>query len=370
MSISERVPGKVYRFRCMHKGNSYDKTYYGTKRQAEKAHEKWLQDVKNGVIKQEESDEDKTFPKIYELYKVARNLEAGSILTYNETVNRLPEQFWNSDIRNISSIKATEAITRIKTNYTEICANEAQKFLKALYNFCINDLKITKENPFDFKTTKAKPKINKEDELIDLESINKLLTSINSIGSRKYRVMVLLSIGCGLRLSELIGLKKEDIDTKAHTLNIYKQYKKIVGKDGNIIKGIGITKSRSSKRKNQIPAFVRKELYPYMESIPDGWLFPGEKPDKPVSDGTVRYQLRNLCKEIGIKKLTPHDLRRIHTTVSLYAGNNVMTITNTLGHANANMTIQYMRKLQSIDNMAAEKMDDFIENEQKKQENE
>lgn len=369
MSISERVPGKVYRFRCMHKGNSYDKTYYGTKRQAEKAHEKWLQDVKNGVIKQEESDEDKTFPKIYELYKVARNLEAGSILTYNETINRLPEQFWNSDIRNISSIKATEAITRIKTNYTEGCANEAQKFLKALYNFCIHDLKITKDNPFDFKTTKAKPKINKEDELIDLESISKLLSSLDLLYCKKYRVLVLLAIGCGLRLSELIGLKKEDIDTKTHTLNIYKQYKRIMDKDGNFTKGIGITKSRSSKRKNKIPAFVRKELYPYMETIPDGWLFPGDKPDKPVSDGTVRYQLRNLCKEIGIRKLTPHDLRRIYTTISLYAGNNIMTITKTLGHANASMTMHYMRKLQSIDDMAVENMDDFVENDIKKQEN-
>lgn len=369
MSISERVPGKTYRFRCMHKGNSYDKTFYGTKRQAEKAHEKWLQDVKNGVIISQASSGE-SFTEIYEMYKSARNLSPASIKTYNEAIKRLGDDFWSSDMNSITKKRANEIIISIKNSRSEVASHETHKFLKSLYNYCIEDLESLSENPFAFKSVKPKSKLNKKDELIDLESIAKLLASLDYFKEQKYKVIILLSVGCGLRISELIGLKKDDVNAKTHTLNISKQYKYLIDNDGKFKPGLGITKSESSKRKNKIPVFVQEELYQYMDTIPDGWLFPGKRISNPISGTSIRYHLTEFCDAIGLRRLTPHDMRRIYTTISIYAGINISTISSTLGHSNVLMTMLYQRKLSAVDKQSSEKMDDFVKNTIKKQENE
>ena len=179
----------------------------------------------------------------------------------------------------------------------------------------------------------------------------------------KFRVLFLTAIGCGPRISEITGFKKEDVDTNTHTLNISKQYKHIYKSDGQIGLGLGIPKTKSSKRLVHIPTFVREELYPYLLKIPaDGWLFPGRKDTAPINRTTVSYHLNQICNDIGIKKLTVHDMRRMHATISLYSGNNVMTISNNLGHTTIEMTQKYLRKLTAVDNQATKKIDDFVSN--------
>lgn len=368
MSISERVPGKVYRFRCMHKGCSYDKTYYGTKRQAEKAHEKWLRSVKNGEI-QENEHSGYTITKAYENYRASKDLEANTIVTYNQAMKRFDDRFLSLDVTDIDKQIANSSITEIKKTHTDICAYQNYVFAKALFNYLI-DIGTVETNPFSFKMKKPKTKLSNKDEVISIDNINIFIEGLDDIKRPLYKVMFLLSIGCGPRKSEFLGLKKEDIDTVNHTINISKQYKNTFDASGKIVTGLGLTKNVSSVRINNIPEFVRESLYPYLDTIPSGgWVFPGRSGDKPISKQAVSYMLNKVCEDTGIKRITPHDLRRIHATISYYAGNSLMSISSALGHSKLEMTLHYVRKLSAIDDRSTQNIDSFLKNEKEKQEN-
>jgi len=358
MSISERQKNKVYRFRCTFKGVKYELTYYGTKKAAEKDHERWIQDVKNGFFDQMSSG--RNLKDVYEIYKTSRNLEAATVLNYDVIIKKLDYSFWNADIASIDKFKANKTILDLKSQYSDTSAYTTYRFLKSLYNYCI-DIDLIDKNPFSFKFSKPKEKIDRKEEVIALESIKFFFEVLDKMKSVKFRVLFLTAIGCGPRISEIIGFKKEDVDTTNHILDISKQYKHVYKSNGDIGLGLGILKTKSSRRRVHIPIFVREELYPYLETIPNGgWIFPGVHNQTPINRTTVAYHLNKICNEIGVKKLTVHDMRRMHATISLYSGNNVMTISNNLGHTTIDMTQKYLRKLTAVDNEATQKIDNFV----------
>ena len=75
---------------------------------------------------------------------------------------------------------------------------------------------------------------------------------------------------------------------------------------------------------------------------PTPYLFPGEKPHRPIQPSTVRASLEKALKKVGIKKrVTPHTLRHAFATHLLEAGTDVRVIQRLLGHASIQSTTRY-----------------------------
>ena len=77
---------------------------------------------------------------------------------------------------------------------------------------------------------------------------------------------------------------------------------------------------------------------------PTDWLFPGDKPDCPLTTKTVFWVCRKAARLAGIAKpVHPHSLRHAFATHLLEAGVDLRTIQILLGHAHLETTARYLQ---------------------------
>ncbi len=110
--------------------------------------------------------------------------------------------------------------------------------------------------------------------------------------NRKYRMMLTVCYGCGLRVSELIHLKVRDIDGERRLLRIDQ--------------GKG-----AKDRMVEIPETLLRQLRHYWQLFrPDAWLFPGRSPTTPYGVSSAQKCFKASKREAGIDKVGGiHSLR-------------------------------------------------------------
>ena len=73
------------------------------------------------------------------------------------------------------------------------------------------------------------------------------------------------------------------------------------------------------------------------------WLFPGGKPDQPITTKSIFLACRKAARKAGISKAVhPHSLRHAFATHLLEAGVDLRTIQILLGHAKLETTARYL----------------------------
>jgi len=186
---------------------------------------------------------------------------------------------------------------------------------KAALKFLFDE--ILDKNIVNLKT----PKIPKHVPVVLTREEVKML--IEGAGSYKSKVMLQFLYSSGLRLSELIKLKVNDLEIKE--------------KIGWVREGKG-----SKDRMFLLSETIIKELEKYMQTLkPDEkYLFPGPKGH--VSPRNVQKIVENAAKRAGLKKkVHPHMLRHCFATHLLESGVDIRKIQELLGHANLQTTQIY-----------------------------
>lgn len=144
---------------------------------------------------------------------------------------------------------------------------------------------------------------------------------LSAAGSERDRLIIRLLYTTGLRVSELVGLRKDDVDLEGRSL-------RVMGKGGK-------------ERLVYFPAFLVEPLRRQMESTSSQWLFPSRRGGH-IHYTTVERIVRRAAERAGIKKkVTPHVLRHSFATRSLEEGMDIREIQELLGHANLNTTQVY-----------------------------
>ncbi len=144
------------------------------------------------------------------------------------------------------------------------------------------------------------------------------------IAARDTAVLTLL-YGCGLRISEALGLNRADAP-KGDSL-------RVIGK-------------RNKERIVPVLPVVREAILNYLALCPhmvppDGPLFVGARGDR-LNPGVVQRLMRNLRARLGLPpSATPHALRHSFATHLLTAGGDLRTIQELLGHASLSTTQNY-----------------------------
>ena len=81
---------------------------------------------------------------------------------------------------------------------------------------------------------------------------------------------------------------------------------------------------------------------------PAPWLFPGQKPGRPLSIGQVQRVCRRAVRAAGItKKASRHTLRHSYATHLLEGGADLPTLQKLLGHNQLSTTVRYTHVQQS-----------------------
>lgn len=143
---------------------------------------------------------------------------------------------------------------------------------------------------------------------------------VEAADSERDRLIIRLLYTTGLRVSELVGLRKDDVNLEERSL-------RVMGKGGK-------------ERLVYFPASLVDQLRRQMET-PGPWLFPSRRGGH-IHYTTVERAIRRAARRAGIeKKVTPHVLRHSFATRSLEAGMDIREIQELLGHANLNTTQVY-----------------------------
>jgi len=174
----------------------------------------------------------------------------------------------------------------------------------------------------------------KQYKIPELMSRTEVQAIIQHCTPEKYRVMLSILYGCGLRISELLNLKVQDIDGERRTFKIR------LGK-GN------------KDRFVVIPPSLLDQLRRYWcHEHPRDWLFPTSlRGNYPISDSSLRKKLKTTLQMTGInKRYSPHSFRHAYATHQLESGMPLHQLQHQLGHNNVRTTSRYLHWLPELSN--------------------
>lgn len=137
----------------------------------------------------------------------------------------------------------------------------------------------------------------------------------------KMRLLIVLLMETGLRITEAATIEKGKVDLKARTVEV-------LGK-GNKVRKVPLSEP--------IVAYLTQ----YMEEHTSGspYLFPGEGAvTKHWQIHNAEKTLKRACARAGVAPFTPHALRHLFATTALKNGAKLEVVSRILGHASVGIT--------------------------------
>lgn len=269
---------------------------------------KWLETYKKGKVK------DHTYEFTYE-----KNIEKYLIPYFGNA--RLID-IKQIDIQNYFN-KVVNPKTKGKLSISTL--DKQRVILKSIFDTAI-DNDICYKNPvknivFNNVLTKKKRPVYTMEQAKKLEEF--------AIAQGKYDVILLLNTG--MRRSELLGLKWTDIDYENKFIHIQRAVTQTTGK-------IVIDKTKSEQSNRFIP--INDKIIDILNIMKNNceYVISGESSNIPATphsyaDKFERFMTK-VNKELGIPKLTPHELRHTYGTLLREKGVDIYTIQKVMGHSN------------------------------------
>jgi integrase len=172
-------------------------------------------------------------------------------------------------------------------------------------------------------------------EFLSLYEQKQLEEAAKSYGSGTY-LAVMLCLYTGLRIGEVLGLRREDIDFEKKTITVRRTIQRIkTDKTGQKTEIVALSpKSQSSNRVIPLPDFIAELL----KSTPvSGYTISGT--DKPIEPRTLQYRFKRLLKLSGIRGVNFHTTRHTFAARALEQGFDVKTLSEIMGHSSAAVTL-------------------------------
>jgi len=164
----------------------------------------------------------------------------------------------------------------------------------------------------------------REHKLPNVLSKDEIRSILQAPSNLKHRAILSLIYACGLRRSEVLNLKPNDIDSK---------------------RGILIIRNGKGKkdRITPLPEKIIKQLREYyIAERPVTWLFEGQVKGERYSEKSLESVLKRSAGKAGIMKpVTLHWLRHSFATHLLEAGTDLRYIQELLGHSSSRTTEIY-----------------------------
>lgn len=157
--------------------------------------------------------------------------------------------------------------------------------------------------------------------VLSQEEISQILSSVSNI---KHKSILMITYSAGLRVSEVVKLKLEDIDIQRKLIHVKS------------------AKGRKD-RYTMLSEVAIETLNIYIKSYsPQKWLFPGKKEGSHITTRTVQRIFENAVKKAKIcKDVSVHSLRHSFATHLLENGVDLRYIQELLGHKSSKTTEIY-----------------------------
>ncbi|MGI6117064.1 MAG: tyrosine recombinase [Bilifractor sp.] len=268
---------------------------------------------------------------LHNVRKISYNTE----ISYERDLKKAADYFQEMDIRDVAEITETNLnsyVLYLEQNHMSpatVSRNIAS--LRSFFRYLVKEKRLE-----DDPTEKLKPpKVDKKaPEILTQEEVNLLLQQPDTRTAKGIRDKAMLSLlyATGIRVSELIHLKKGDVNLQ-----------------------MGYITCSEQGRERSIPFYdsVKKELENYLKSA-RSVLLKGKECDcfftncqgNPMSRQGFWKVLKSYVKQAGIEKdITPHTLRHSFAMHQLKSGKDLKSIQEMLGHADLSTTQIYVDSL-------------------------
>lgn len=197
------------------------------------------------------------------------------------------------------------------------------------------------------------------------DEIKKLLASIQS---DRLRYAYVLELKTGIRRGELLGLTWEAIDWENKTINIKQSlvyaHGEVCFSEPKTTKGRRILEVEPEvladlKRQKALQAEERLKAGPLWQ---DNNLVFAKEDGQPINPNGFTRRFRRLIERLGIKGKRFHDLRHTFASLLILAGEDILRVSEFLGHAKAGFTLNtYSHVLPGKKRDTAKKINNIIE---------
>lgn len=266
------------------------------------------------------------FPKLAELYLQSKKLEGisprserlyrGRLKIFFEIVQKRPEEITTNDIR---------CFLVYYQNQNKISDRTLDKFrqiLNAFFTWCTDEEYVVKNPCRTIKEIKYEVKPRKSLTRMELERLRRVCVTKRDLAM----VDTLYSTGC--RVSELVNMKKSDINIEDKSIHI-------IGK-GNKHNTCYFNTNAQISLNEYLE--VRKDESDYL-------FVAGKKPYNKLSTTMVEKIIKDLGHKAGLE-ITPHIMRHTSATLALQSGMPLTQVQKMLGHASSDTTLIYAEILQ------------------------
>lgn len=183
--------------------------------------------------------------------------------------------------------------------------------------------------------------------------------------------MLLVAVFTGMRESEIIGLSWDCIDFNRKQIRIYRQLSKERKKDGcYVFTDLKNKKARSFSAADIVfdtLMRVKQEQETKKADCPDLWDNPHnlvftDARGKHICTNTLYMNFKRVVRGMGMPDVRFHDLRHTFATLSIEAGNDIKTISNSLGHATTAFTMDvYGHVSDKMQQESAQRMQAYLD---------
>lgn len=259
---------------------------------------------------------------------IDKKYSENTINSYKNDLKKFQNYFINTTIDNINEQKIKEYLKNLskENNETKTISHNIST-LRSFYKFLLIEKKLNK-NPMEWIEL---PKIKKTlPKTLSIDDINKLLDfTLKDSFSYRNKAMLELMYSSGLRVSELVNVKINDIDNELCVIRVMGKGNKerIIPIGDYAIKYIDIY---SKEHRNKL---IKKQYNDY--------LFLNNHGKKMTRQGFFKI-IKNIAKIQNIKtEFSPHTLRHSFATHLLNGGADLRSIQEMLGHSDISTTQIY-----------------------------
>ena len=168
--------------------------------------------------------------------------------------------------------------------------------------------------------------MNSVEPIRDVRKIQEMKEALAYYGSERDVFLFNLGINCGLRVSDMLGLKKKDI--KDYTIKLREQ---------------------KNRKQNQIPLYhLKEDIDRYIQFLEDeDYLFKSNKLDsdgnsKPISRVQAYRILNHSAKAIGLSEIGTHSMRKTFGYHYYKKTKDVALLMDLFNHSSQSVTLIYI----------------------------
>ncbi len=274
----------------------------------------------------------------FENHLLARGLSAGTVSVYLGHLRRffswLEGTYGEADVKAVTPLDVADYRRCLKEkNRKPAAVNNALAAVSSFFAWA-KAAGLAEADPTE--GAKRVPEQKPAPKWLDRRELGALVRAVQKHGSKKDQALIALLLHTGLRISEAVSLKKDDVVIRERS-------------------GWVAVRSGKGGKYREVPlnATVRRVLGEYLSGLDGEWLFPGK--NGPMTRRAAEKAVAKYARIAGVDA-TPHSFRHTFCKMLVDAGESLDRVAALAGHENLNTTARYTRPGKTDLEAAVEKL--------------